>query len=225
MSVAASAPASPTPSARWSRCRTPSRSTVARRPAAAPRRRARACAAPAPRLGKLGGRPRWISRRSSSWGLPGERRAEDHQEIRQGRSGARPHRPSSSSLRMDRAEPEGWERGRGSAVRTGRLLLDYHLALALAPLVGQGDERCGFGARRRRAWWHRQLSSGQRRRMRRRRRWRGAGARALQGEECRPSTMLVGRRSQVTRRRARGREKYLKVAVHLPEGNGGRNPM
>ena len=74
-----------------------------------------------------------------------------------------------------------------------------------------GDERCGFGSRRRRAWWHRQLSSGQRRRMRRRRRWRGAGARALQGEECRPSTMLVGRRSQVTstRRRARGREKSL----------------
>ena len=90
VSVAASAPASPTPSARWSRCRTPSRSTVARRPAAAPRRRARACAAPAPRLGKLGGRPRWISRRSSSWGLPGERRAEDHQEIRQGRSGVGP---------------------------------------------------------------------------------------------------------------------------------------
>ena len=40
VSVAASAPASPTPSARWSRCRTPSRSTVARRPAAAPRWRA-----------------------------------------------------------------------------------------------------------------------------------------------------------------------------------------
>ena len=173
-------------------------------------------------LGQARRRPRWISRRSSSWGLPGERRAEDHQEIRQGRSWARPHRPSSSSLRMDRAEPEGWERGRGSAVRTGRLLLDYHLALALAPLVGQGDERCGFGSRRRRAWWHRQLSSGQRRRMRRRRRWRGAGARALHGEECRPSTRAG--RPQIASDKAQSQRKG-KVAVHLPEGNGGRNPM